>query len=150
MGAFTARPDKQATTSSNDQETSAPNAEKSESFYDMKLSCRLKDLCDPLPNDDGASSTSEPQGWKLEVYKGPVNDRDQDLVKWHGHVVGILGHYNRGKTWVMGRLSDYQFPREGMTVRTEGMCFKWIETRTQPITEVPRAENKGSAVPTGI
>ena len=104
-----------------------------EEFYDMVLSCRLHDLCDPLETEEGASSSDEPRRtslghWKLQLDKG--GGKDRDLSHWHGHVVGILGHYNRGKTWVMGRLSDYTFPSEGMTIRTEGMSFKWIETKS--------------------
>jgi hypothetical protein len=31
----------------------------------------------------------------------------------------------------MGRLSDYTFPTESTIIRTEGMCFKWIETKKE-------------------
>ena len=109
------------------------NEQVQEMFYDMVLSCRLHDLCDPLDTQKGAAGYDDRRRkslgyWKLQQHKGPGKDRE--LGQWHGHVVGILGHYNQGKTWVMGRLSDYTFPSEGMTIRTEGMSFKWIETKS--------------------
>ena len=98
----------------------------------MVLSCRLQDLCDPLEDSDRALSSprtpNRPPGyWTLELARDP--GADNPLGEWHGHVVGILGHFNRGKTWVMGRLSDYSFPTESMIIRTDGMSFKWIETK---------------------
>ena len=112
-------------------------------FYDMVLSCRLEDLCDPVEDStpSGTSSTKT-SGWKLELDSGP--GKNKDLGKWHGHVVGILGHYNRGKTWVMGRLSDYTFPTESMIIRTEGMSFKWIQTEPKRATGERQGGNIGT------
>ena len=113
------------------QSSTSSKVLKDHTFYDMVLSCSLHDLCDPLETRHGAGSLPGPRDqplghWKLKLDKRPGKDGNQS--QWNGHVVGILGHYNRGKTWVMGRLSDYTFPSEGMTVRTEGMSFKWIST----------------------
>ena len=110
--------------------SSASETKAEETFYDMVLPCRLHDLCDPPATED-ASSFGDPGWkslghWKLQVYKGPGEGG-------HGHVVGILGNYNRGKTWVVGRLSDCTFPSEGMTIRTEGMSFKWIEPKSEDV-----------------
>ena len=95
----------------------------------MLLSCRLSDLCDHLEVGDDATILPEHQAksaghWKLHVHKGPGRVKDIDMKKWFGHV-GVLGQFNRGKIWVMGHLSDYTFPNEGMS-------FKWIETKTTP------------------
>lgn len=147
----------------------------SDQFYDMVLSCRLQDLCDPKGRQDRPSAAESDQTavsnqadkgtwnsgmskktdkdssvsattesdigtstsdissqvnytchWKLHVKTGPGDG--SRLNEWNGHVVGILGQFNRGKTWVMGRLSSYQFPAEGLTSRTEGMSFKWVRT----------------------
>jgi hypothetical protein len=107
----------------------APNVEASanrtmqvkeeQNFYDMILPCRLQELCDDKQGN-----------WKLKLYR-PPGGGVTDLDQWVGHVIGVLGHYNRGKTYVMGRLSDYTFPTESTIIRTEGMSFKWIETKKE-------------------
>jgi hypothetical protein len=81
----------------------------------------LQELCD------------DRQGrWELELYRPRASGGSTiDLNQWKGHVIGVLGHYNRGKTYVMGRLSDYTFPTESTIIRTEGMSFKWIETKKE-------------------
>jgi hypothetical protein len=40
-----------------------------------------------------------------------------------------MGNYNTGKTWILGRLSDYEFPANGITLRTKGICCKWVQTQ---------------------
>jgi hypothetical protein len=89
-----------------------------QNFYDMILPCRLQELCDDKPGY-----------WKLELSDRSPGEGITDLDKWDGHVIGVLGHYNRGKTYVMGRLSDYTFPTESTIIRTDGMSFKRIETK---------------------
>jgi GTPase SAR1 family protein len=79
-----------------------------------------------ISTSDISSQVNYTCHWKLHVKTGPGDG--SRLNEWNGHVVGILGQFNRGKTWVMGRLSSYQFPAEGLTSRTEGMSFKWVRT----------------------
>jgi hypothetical protein len=88
--------------------------------YDMVLSCPLTDLCDSETPKGGSKPC-----WKIQV------EDDRNLGDWHGRVVGILGYLNRGKTWVVGRLSDCKFLSEGNINRTEGLSFKWIGTQGQ-------------------
>ena len=98
----------------------------------MVLSCRLHDLCDPF---EVSKSLSEQRvkslgHWKLKIMNKRL-EKEADLIHWHGQVVGMLGYLNRGKTWVLGRLSDYPFPYESMTNIKEDMNFKWIESNAR-------------------
>lgn len=95
---------------------SSQSTERSTFQYDLVLPCRLSDLC------QGGEGF-----WPVNVAQSPKLNTET----WYGHVVGILGQYNKGKTWIMGRLSDCEFEGEGMTIRTEGISFKWIETAEQ-------------------
>ena len=90
--------------------------------YDVILSCKLGDLCD----DEISQKRGSPGQWTCTFNR--LQDLSFPMDKWAGHVVGILGQYNRGKTWIMSRLSNCQLAKEGMTVRTEGISLKWVET----------------------
>ena len=90
--------------------------------YDIILSCKLGDLCD----DEASQKRGSPGQWTCTF--NPSQDLPFPMDEWAGHVVGILGQYNRGKTWIMSRLSNCQLAKEGMTVRTEGISLKWVET----------------------
>lgn len=103
-------------------------------YYDVVLLCSLMELCDNDRSETMESGATHycprvaRQGyWKLQINRGPSNN--EDIGHWNGHVVGIMGNFNKGKTWILGRLSDYEFPANGMTVRTEGICCKWIQTQ---------------------
>jgi GTPase SAR1 family protein len=114
--------------------TEETDSDAQEKYFDVVLPCNLMELCD---ND--RSETKETgathycprvarQGyWKLQINRGPSNN--EDIGHWNGHVVGIMGNYNTGKTWILGRLSDYEFPANGITLRTKGICCKWVQTQ---------------------
>eukprot|EP00667_Euglena_gracilis_P005002 EG_transcript_5025 len=52
-----------------------------------------------------------------------VDDRRVDLEQWRGTIVTVLGEFNRGKTWVLNRLTGTRLPT-GVNIRTEGLSFK--------------------------
>lgn len=86
----------------------------------MVWSCALTDLCDPeLPTSDNKPC------WKIQAEDD--SSSAGKFGQWNGRVVGVLGHLNRGKSWVLGRLSNCKFPTEGMANRTNGLSLKWIE-----------------------
>jgi GTPase SAR1 family protein len=105
-----------------------------EKYYDVVLPCSLMELCDYDRSETKETGATHycprvaRQGyWKLQINREPSNN--EAIGHWNGRVVGIMGNYNTGKTWILGRLSDYEFPANGMTVRTEGICCKWIQTQ---------------------
>jgi HSP20 family molecular chaperone IbpA len=103
-------------------------------YYDVVLLCSLMELCDYDRSETKETGATHycprvaRQGyWKLQINRGPSNN--EDIGHWNGHVVGIMGNYNTGKTWILGRLSDYEFPANGITLRTKGICCKWVQTQ---------------------
>ncbi|XP_065828853.1 uncharacterized protein [Oscarella lobularis] len=96
----------------------------SKRFYDAVLSCNVSDLC----GDRGE--------WQVELPRG------HDALKMkplNGVTIGILGHFNRGKTWITSRLAKYDLPSQGMTSKTEGLSFKWISTTDGSSSETQNA-----------
>eukprot|EP00118_Oscarella_pearsei_P016588 m.159513 g.159513 ORF g.159513 m.159513 type:complete len:571 (+) comp38767_c0_seq16:5981-7693(+) len=89
-----------------------PSREKSEFLYDVVLKCNPLDLC-----DDGQ--------WVAEFPGKEISLSNLKGISWSGLTVGVLGNFNRGKTWIMSRLVDYQLPGQGMTASTEGLSLKW-------------------------
>eukprot|EP00118_Oscarella_pearsei_P013339 m.105971 g.105971 ORF g.105971 m.105971 type:complete len:445 (+) comp37240_c1_seq4:97-1431(+) len=86
-----------------------------EQFYDIVLRCRPANLTTEL----GEKWDVE---WPNRVKKVVAE------VKQAGKAVGILGNFNRGKTWIMSQLSDFDLPDQGLTRKTEGLSMKWIST----------------------
>jgi len=57
---------------------------------------------------------------------------------WNGVVVGVMGLYNRGKTFVMSNISDVNL-EQGYTVHTEGLSRKFSKLSDEDIVVLDTA-----------
>ena len=83
--------------------------------YDVILRCKPSDLC-------------RDKYWEVEFPDTTVGDSVlKKKTQKSAVAIGILGNFNRGKTWIMSRLCQCDLPDQGNTVKTEGLSLKWIE-----------------------
>eukprot|EP00118_Oscarella_pearsei_P025605 m.308452 g.308452 ORF g.308452 m.308452 type:complete len:555 (+) comp44030_c0_seq1:601-2265(+) len=102
-------------------------------YYDIILRCNPSML-----ENDGRWNVDFPNGREV-----------MSNFNWSGVAVGIMGNFNRGKTWFMSRLTGYPLPDQGLTKTTEGLSFKWVKdaiTKSPKETAKPIEEMSGHVV----
>eukprot|EP00662_Eupelagonemidae_sp_cell21_P045862 gene45862-45588_t len=48
------------------------------------------------------------------------------------HIHTVLGDFNKGKTWLLGKLTEAEFPA-GHTVHTPGLCARSLRVRQKEL-----------------
>ena len=64
------------------------------------------------------------EGWKIKYPKG--KEQYLQKAKKKTIIVGVLGNGNKGKSFMLGKLSDYKVP-QGFTIKTEGLSVRYGE-----------------------
>ena len=69
-------------------------------------------------------------GWKIKYNKIGGKEAYEDLKKKETIVVGVVGNGNKGKSFLLKKLSNYQVPM-GYNVKTEGLSIIYGKTDKQ-------------------
>ena len=64
------------------------------------------------------------EGWKIKYPKGKKQYLDKSGKKTM--IIGVVGNGNKGKSFILGKLSDYKIP-QGFTITTEGLSVRYGE-----------------------
>ena len=69
-------------------------------------------------------------GWKIKYNKTKGKEEYEELKKKDTIVVGVVGNGNKGKSFLLKKLSNYEVPM-GFTVKTEGLSIIYGKTEKQ-------------------
>ena len=84
-------------------------------------------------------------GWK--VLKGETGNTCEDSSMLTRNIrFVIVGNFKRGKTWLLQKISDADFP-SSETTHTPGLCFKTLEIQSK---EVMLIDTKGENTPLNV
>ena len=70
--------------------------------------------------DDASKKLTRNAGFRIQ--QAPIEGQSSELAEQSFAVVGVLGYYNRGKTWLLNKLLDSNFPSY-QKIPTEGLSF---------------------------
>jgi len=69
-------------------------------------------------------------GWKIKYNKKEGKKAYEELKKKETIVVGVVGNGNKGKSFLLKKLSNYDVPM-GYNVKTEGLSIIYGKTEKQ-------------------
>ena len=64
------------------------------------------------------------EGWKIKYPNG--KEEYLEKAKKKAIIIGVVGNGNKGKSFILGKLSDYKI-EQGFTIRTEGLSIRYGE-----------------------
>jgi len=87
------------------------------------------------------------EGWKIKIKEW---EQYLELTKRKCTIVAVVGNYNKGKTFMLGKLSDLKTP-EGFNVNTQGLSIIYLHNPKDG-TQMPiiGLDSKGSSLPLDI
>ena len=78
-------------------------------------------------------------GWEIKYPRG--KEEYEKLVKKPMIIVGVVGNRNKGKSFILGKLSNYPVP-EGFNIKTEGISVRFGEKEDHCIAILDSAGQK--------
>jgi len=85
------------------------------------------------------------EGWEVKIKDW---NRYIDSIKQKGTIVAIVGTYNKGKTFLLGKLSNSKVP-EGFNVNSQGISITYLQKDGAKLPIIG-LDTKGSALPLDI
>ena len=90
--------------------------------FDTKLA---EDFYDVIINIK--SITEITKGWEIKFNSKKGKEEYDKMVKEDILKVGVIGNGNKGKSFFLSKISDYELPT-GTSIRTEGLSLKYPDT----------------------
>ena len=90
---------------------------------DDKDDIELKDAYDIIIGINSILSLNK-EGWPIKFPKGKENYENK--IKKPSIIIGVLGNRNKGKSFILGKLSGYPVP-QGFSIKTEGISISFGE-----------------------
>ena len=90
---------------------------------DDKDDIELKDAYDIIIGINSILSLNK-EGWPIKFPKGKENYENK--IKKPSIIIGVLGNRNKGKSFILGKLSGYTVP-QGFSIKTEGISISFGE-----------------------
>ena len=90
---------------------------------DDKDDKQLKDAYDIIIGINSILSLNK-EGWPIKFPKGKENYENK--IKKPSIIIGVLGNRNKGKSFILGKLSGYPVP-QGFSIKTEGISISFGE-----------------------
>jgi len=90
--------------------------------FDTKLA---EDFYDVIINIK--SITEITKGWEIKFNSKKGKEEYDKMIKEEVLKVGVIGNGNKGKSFFLSKISDYELPT-GTSIRTEGLSLKYPDT----------------------
>ena len=90
--------------------------------FDTKLA---EDFYDVIINIK--SITEITKGWEIKFNSKKGKEEYEKMIKEEVLKVGVIGNGNKGKSFFLSKISDYELPT-GTSIRTEGLSLKYPDT----------------------
>ena len=90
---------------------------------DDKYDIELIDAYDIIIGINSILSLNK-EGWPIKFPKGKENYENK--IKKQSIIIGVLGNRNKGKSFILGKLSGYPVP-QGFSIKTEGISISFGE-----------------------
>ena len=85
------------------------------------------------------------KGWEIKVSERFTNNYN-DLINEKAVRIGIIGNSNKGKSFILSKLSKIKLPT-GTSIKTEGLSIKYPDLRNYPDRRIVLLDSAGLETP---